>query len=273
MKLAVLQPPYPSEGTVESARGCLSWMEDTLDGLEKGLDLILLPEYATAPGMGDHDPLRNFASDEGAAFLGRLSESAQRLRSWLVVGTVVEDRGDWFNRTSVFDRYGGLWFSYDKLHLTEYELSDLGLSSGGSIGLTQLDDVKVGVATCFDVYFPEYFSVLSRQSVDLILSPSYQRSESPERLRCLSQVRAIDSGSWFVRSSYAIADSDRGGHTMIVAPDGAIVADAEREPGVISETIDPKQKFVKPRSHGQPDIEHGQLMALHRRPDIYGKGE
>ncbi|MEE2752387.1 MAG: nitrilase-related carbon-nitrogen hydrolase, partial [Candidatus Latescibacterota bacterium] len=62
---------------------------------------------------------------------------------------------------------------------------------------------------------------------------------------------------------------ETGGHSMIVAPDGEIVVDANHEPGVIRATIDPKRKFIKPRSHGQPDIEHGQLMSRHRRPDVY----
>ena len=273
MKLAVLQPPYPSEATVESARRCLAWMEEALGKLEKGLDLILLPEYGTTPGIEDPRSIEKFAVGEGKTFLGRLSKYARISNTWLAVGTLVEDEGKWFNRTVLFDRSGGQWFSYDKVHLTEVESNHLGLCSGTSVGLTRMDGVTVGVATCFDAYFPEYFSALSRQSVDLILSPSYQRSESPDRLRCMSQTRAIDCDSWFVRSSYAVEGSNTGGHTMIVAPDGTIVADAGQEPGVITATIDPKQKFVKPRSHGQPDIEHGQLMARHRRPDIYGMGE
>lgn len=269
MKLSVLQPPYPAEGTPEAASVCLEWMDTALDGLNSDQDLILLPEYANTPGLEDALVMRSFSKGEGATFLERLSGFARRYKCRLAAGTLAEDGGVWHNRTIVLGADGGQWFSYDKLHLTEFESDKLGLVPGLSLGLTSLDDVSLGVATCFDVYFPEYFSALSYQSIDLVFSPSYQRSESPERLRCISQTRAVDNDCWFVRSSYAIADSQSGGHSMIVAPDGEIVVDANHEPGVIQATIDPKRKFIKPRSHGQPDIEHGQLMSRHRRPDVY----
>jgi deaminated glutathione amidase len=245
-------------------------MGDALDQLGAGQDLVLLPEYANAPGIEDRDEVRTFACGDGAVFLRALAGQAKSMKSWVVVGTVVEDEGRWVNRATVFDRSGGVWYGYDKVHLTEYESEDLGLGAGDVVGVTGLEGATVGFATCFDVYFPAYFSALAQQKVDMILSPSYQRSESAERLRSMSQVRAIDCDSWFVRSSYAIEGRDTGGRSMIVAPDGDVVADAGREPGVISATIDPLRKFVKPRSHGQPDVEHGELMVQHGRTDIYG---
>jgi predicted amidohydrolase len=145
----------------------------------------------------------------------------------------------------------------------------LGTSAGSRVETTMVGDVRVGVATCFDFYFPEYFAALSKLSPDLILGPSYQRSESPERLMCMSQTRAIDSGAWFVRSSYAIAGGRTGGCSLIAAPDGQVVVNAGGEPRMIEAEIDPKAKFVKPRSHGMPDIDHRALIASRRRPDVY----
>ena len=272
MRVTVLQPTYPATGSCEDAGKCVAWMEKALQELGADQDLVVLPEYANAPGINDRDELRGFATGDGARFLKRVARRAGELKSWIVVGTVVEDQGRWVNRTAVFDRSGGMWYRYDKLHLTQFETDELGLASGSAAGVAELDGLTVGFATCFDVYFPEYFALLARRGVDVVLSPSYQRSESPERLRAMSQVRAIDCDCWFIRSSYAIEGAETGGRSMIVSPEGDVVADAEGAPGVIKATIDPKRKFVKPRSHGQSDIEHGELMARHRRPDISDEG-
>ena len=75
MKISVFQPPYPAEGTPEAARSCLEWMLGHLDGLSSGAqDLILLPEYANAPGLSDSETLKEFAADEGGDFLEWLKD-------------------------------------------------------------------------------------------------------------------------------------------------------------------------------------------------------
>ncbi len=273
LNIKVIQPEYPNEGTSDSAIRCLAWMLDALEKAGRDSDLILLPEYANVPGIGDRDRMLEFALSGGVEMLEQVARCAAHLESWVAVGAAVLDGSQWVNRTILFDRGGGQWYGYDKVHLTEVEDEGLGFTAGPVPGLTSLEGTRVGFATCFDVYFPEYFSALTHRGVDLVLSPSYQRSESPERLRAISQTRAIDCGSWFARSSYAIPGRDTGGHSLIVSPEGKIVADAGGESGVICATIDPRQKFVKPRSHGQPDIEHGALIARHRRPGTYGVGE
>jgi len=217
------------------------------------VDLVVLPEYATVPGLGERRQIRKFGADEGEGFLDVIRDWSRDRGSWAAVGTVADEEGRLLNRVV----------------LTEAESDVVEMSAGSRVDTTLVDEVRVGVATCFDFYFAEYFAALSNLSPDLILSPAYQRSESPERLVCMSQTRAIDSGAWFVRSSYAIAGGRTGGCSLVVAPEGEVVVNAGGESGVIEAEIDPKVKFVKPRSHGMPDVNHRELIASRRRPDVY----
>jgi len=270
MRIAIFQPPYPTQGTTANAEDCLNWMRTRLDQLQPGeQDLVLLPEYANTPGLNDQHVLREFAESQGADFLQAVAASAKRLHSLIALAAPVQSGARWFNRTLVFDNMGDLAFTYDKVHLTDVEKENLGLTAGSMPTVFQHEKIRLGFATCFDLYFPEHFATLAAQDADLILCPSYQRSESAERIRNMAQTRALDSGTYLLRSSYAMEDPSVGGRSLIAAPDGTLLQDAEAKACIITVELDPKQKFMKPASHGQHIIEHRTLIEAHRRPAAY----
>jgi len=245
-------------------------MSDRLGALQPGThDLVVLPEYANAPGLSERDAVLRFAEGDGLTFVRAVAAHAARLEALVAVGTVCRRTGgQGVNRTLLFGPDGESLTWYDKTHLTPVE-RELGLAAGSEPVVFEHEGVRFGFAVCFDLYFPEYFEALAAQSVDVILCPSYQRSESPERIRALCQCRALDSGAYLVRSSYAMGTPDRGGRSLVAGPDGALVADAGTEPGVLTVEIDPQAKFVKPASHGQPEVEHRTLIDRNRRPGLY----
>ena len=93
MRIVVVQPPYTEEGTVQSAEECLQWIKGKLNALSTGAhDLVLLPEYVNAPGLGDHESLRTFVGQQGTEFLAFLGASVDRLGSIIVASAAVHDR-------------------------------------------------------------------------------------------------------------------------------------------------------------------------------------
>ena len=268
MKFTVFQPNYP----IADASTCMAWMGAQIDALQScQQDIVLLPEYANTPGIEESDALRSCAETTGAVFLQNIAASAIRLDCLIATGAIVRDGEQWFNRTLVFDASGKVVFHYDKIHLPTTESHDLGLTAGSTSPVFEYRGTRIGFATCFDLYFPEHFVALAEQQVDLILCPSYQRSETAERIRLIAQMRALDTGCYLARSSYAMSTPDHGGHSLIAAPDGTIIADAGNTAGIITSEFDPHQKFTKPASHGQPIVEHRALIESHRRPDTYRK--
>ncbi len=271
MQIAVLQPPYPAESSAAAARECLDWMRARLREFEAGaVDLVLLPEYATVPGLDEPGVLFAFAESEGRGFREELRAESARLGAVLVAGDVRESAGRWFNTVRILDGRSGpvREWGYDKTHLTGAE-RELGFVPGDAPGRFDLGDVLLGVATCLDVYFPEYIEALAGLGVDLILSPSYQRSEAPERIRRVSCCRALDSGAWFVRAAYAMPDPGRGGTSLAVSPAGTVIAEAGPGPAVLRFALAPKQRFRKPASHGKPAVVHRELLEAGRRPGLY----
>ena len=270
MITVIFQPPYPTPETTASAEVCQAGMRTRLDELVPGeQDLVLLPEYANAPGLNERALLREFAQAQGAEFLQAVSDAAGRLGCAIALAAAVPSGARWFNRTLVFDERGDEAFTYDKIHLTDVERDDLGLTPGSTNPILQHGEIRIGFATCFDVYFPEHFATLAAQGADLVLCPSYQRSDPADRIRTLSRMRALDSGCYVLRSSYAMDDPSVGGRSLVAAPDGTLSEDAGANACVISVEFDPQAKFDKPASLGQPHVEHRTLIETHRRPETY----
>ncbi len=270
MKIVILQPPYPTEGTPASAEDCLRWILDRIDALNpREQDLVLLPEYANVPGLSDRQTIRQFAAGQGADFVQAIAASAKRLDSMIVLAVLAQSGSRWLNQTLVFNTKGQVAFTYDKMHLTDVERNELDLTPGAEIIVFEHAGVRVGFATCFDLYFPEHFESLAAQHVDIVLCPSYQRSESSERIRLIAQARALDSGAYVIRSSYSMGKSNIGGCSLVATPNGALLADAGDGTCVLRAEIDPKHKFIKPASHGRHAVEHRTLIEAHRRPAAY----
>jgi len=270
MKTVIFHPPYPKDGTPTGAIACLEWMRKELERLNPGeQELIVLPEYANAPGLNGRRQVRSFAESHGAEFLKNVSASAARLGSLIVLSGVVRSGERWFNRSMVFDAGGKIAATYDKMHLTDVEVNDLGLTMGASPAVFDYAGIRMGFATCFDLYFPEHFAVLAGEGVDLVLCSSYQRSETRERIELIARARALDSGAYLVSSSYSMGDPHVGGRSLVAAPDGGLLAIAGDAPSVLTVEIDPGRKFVKPASYGRPAVEHRTLIESHRRPAVY----
>ena len=267
MRVVILQPPYPHAGSAEAALECMRWMADRLAALAPGgQDLVLLPEYANAPGIEEGGLLAGFTEAHGTEFARALAGRAGELGCLVAAGLVCRRGAEWVNRTVLFGPAGEV-AAYDKTHLTGVEASQ-GLSPGSAVVAVAHNGVRYGFATCLDVYFAEFLEALAARGVDVILHPSYQRSETPERIRLLSQCRALDAGATVVRAAYAMGRPDRGGHSLVAAPDGSLVAEAGADPGVLSCAFDPAAEFRKPASHGQPLVEHRALIESHRRPGL-----
>ena len=270
MKVAVFQPEYPREGTADSAEQCVQWMQQKLEALQPGtVDLVLLPEYATTPGIDDPKVMRAFGAGRGAAFADAVAQTAKRLGCLVALPGLTESKGQWFNRTGLFDANGQLAGSYDKLHLPDAEKKDFGITPGDEVTIVEHGGVRFGFATCFDLYFPEYFAVLAAKEVDVVLCPSYQRSESAQRIMLIAQARALDTGAYVIRSSYAMDNPAVGGRSLAAGPNGELLVRVEAEACVMNVEFDVKRKFVKPASHGQAMVEHRSLIAAHRREDVY----
>ncbi|HZZ96280.1 MAG TPA: carbon-nitrogen hydrolase family protein [Jatrophihabitantaceae bacterium] len=126
---------------------------------------------------------------------------------------------------------------YDKIHLYDafgFRESDT-VSPGRDPVVVSIGSTRVGLATCYDVRFPELFVDLAQHGATVIVVPASWGSGrgKAEQWELLVRARALDSVSWIVAAGQAYppasglewGDGPYGiGHSMVAAPDGTVAA-------------------------------------------------
>jgi predicted amidohydrolase len=119
---------------------------------------------------------------------------ADELQASIVLGVAERDGDHYYNTVLLIDP-AGVYGKYRKLHLTA---QDRLWATPGDLGLPTFDTPvgRIGLATGYDVLFPETVRVLACQGVDLVCAPALLdfpdpisfTSESPEKVRTLTSV-------------------------------------------------------------------------------------
>ena len=188
MRIHIVQPRYPENPSLKQAERSIAWTLSQLKKVSGKTDLVLLPEYSNCPSL-DQKPkmLDNWLLRHPSKhFLDSLSQHAGAGNFALAANVLTTENQQRFNRTILLDRSGGHIAHYDKCHLTDSEKNDLHITAGDKPVLASFEGVKFSFATCFDVYFPEFFERLASLQPDLIL---YLRTPAEE---CLERIRERD---------------------------------------------------------------------------------
>ena len=225
-----------------------------------GARLIVLPE-ATSQNFRSGRLDEQAQSLEGP-FATAIQALAEELEVTVVAGMfcpadTVERDGKTINRVSntALIAGPGVLGGYDKIHTYDafdYRESDTVLA-GESLVAFDVDDFVVGVATCYDIRFPEQFKELASQGAQLIVVPT-SWADGPGKLeqwRLLTAARALDSTSYIVAAGQSRpgGDAEAGnpsgptgiGHSTIVDPNGVRVAEAGYEDDILYAEIDPNE--------------------------------
>ena len=66
-------------------------------------------------------------------------------------------------------------------------------------------------------------------------------------------------------------DAERGGNSMIVAPDGRIIENMGKEIGSVTVSIDPKEKYMRTAGFGGGMVRNDDFINGGLCPNIFGK--
>lgn len=213
-----------------------------------GADLLVLPEAT----MASFD---RRSAEVAEPFDGPWATEAVRLaaehRLSLVVG-LFTNAPDGRVRNTLLATGPSATLAYDKLHLYDaygFRESDH-IAPGGTPRTIRVAGTTVGLATCYDVRFPDLFTHYARSGADVI-SVSASWGPGPRKLdqwRALVVARALDSTSYVVACGQASFESvgrpSAGaaptgvGHSMVVGPQGEIVAEAGDAPELLVVDLD-----------------------------------
>lgn len=274
LRLAAIQPPpeagdSPSETQQRLVATAVRLLEEAAS---QGTRLALLPEVFSTPRGGA--PADWAESDEGP-LATRLCELARAHRMAIVAPVHEMCAGRLRNAAWVIAADGTLAGHYHKVHPTRNEI-EKGVVPGDGWPVFDLDGVRVGVMICHDNSFPESARCLTLAGAELICWPHVQSGWGDTVWDITLRSRAIDNGLHLISSSYGMADHDRAwrpgmmvGRSGVVAPDGTVLAEAGRWPGVAIATVDFDRRLIKHDFSRSGDREFRLEMLRDRRPDTY----
>jgi predicted amidohydrolase len=264
MKLTVIQPRYYAGETPDEQIAAFLLQQAELAEEDS---LVVMPEYANAGGLSDPEKLVA-ALPRAQWLLAQASAMAKRKGIYLAVNVFEQRDGKRRNSTYLLDKQGNTAFIYDKVHLPPAEVK-LGIVPGDGRCVCDLEGIRFGFMTCYDVYFNEQTEFIAAQKPDLILVPGYQRGERWDIIQAQTKMLAFRCNAHVARASVSMDSLEKGGNTMIVAPDGQILVNLGSAVGSVTAEVDPKWKYMRPAGFGGSMVRNDDFINQGLRPDVF----
>ncbi|QET65659.1 deaminated glutathione amidase [Citrobacter werkmanii] len=217
----------------KNAETCASLMSQAAG---EGVSLLVLPEALLARNDIDPDLSVKSAQLLEGGFLTRLlRESAQNEMTTILTIHVPSVPGRAFNMLVAL-RGGRVVAHYAKLHLYDaFAIQESrNVDAGDAIApLLDVDGLKVGLMTCYDLRFPELALAHALQGADILALPAaWVRGALKEHhWATLLAARALDA------TCYVIAAGECGnkniGQSRVIDPFGVTIAAAAETPALI----------------------------------------
>ena len=206
-------------------------------------DLVMLPELWHV-GAFDVDAAREHAQPLDGPLVEALATVAAAHRIWLHGGSFAEVTSDGrhFNTSVLFNPDGERVATYRKIHLFGFDGGETVLMSAGEELVTVETPLgTTALATCYDLRFPEMFRALTAAGASAVLLTSGWPRPRIEHWDVLTRARAIEDQVWFIACNQVGEQPGitLGGHSVVVDPKGAVVAQAEEAQETLLVTIDP----------------------------------
>lgn len=205
-------------------------------------DLVMLPELWSTAAF-DLSCARTHAQPFDCDLVSRMSDMARSNRVWLHGGSFAEiaDSGQHFNTSVLFAPDGSIAATYRKIHVFGYGGEAELMSAGDDLVVVDTPLGPTGLATCYDLRFPEQFRALAARGAQAFLITSGWPTKRIEAWDVLVQARAIEDQAWVVACNQVGMQKgvQLGGHSAVIDPIGAVVSRAGAEETTLHATIDP----------------------------------
>lgn len=247
MRASLLQIAVEPDESVEDRRERAA----ALVRAESDADLVVLPELWTA-GAFAYSAWSDAAEPVDGPTAGAMAAAARDAGVWLHAGSIVErapagsdpleGEGRLYNTSLLFDPSGTLRHTYRKIHRFGFDAGEaVAMGAGQRIVAADTPLGTLGLATCYDLRFPEQFRLLVDAGAEVLVVPAGWPAGRREHWRLLVRARAVEC------QAYVLACCDAGenggveqaGHSMVVDPWGEVLAEAGAGEEVLRVEVDP----------------------------------
>lgn len=208
----------------------------------EGADLVVLPELWLA-GAFDIQGSKEYAEPLDGPLVAAFSDIAAQKKTWLHMGSFPERdaAGHTFNTSVIFDSDGTIAATYRKVHLFGFDGGEPSVMSAGE-DYVVLDTPlgKTGLATCYDLRFPEQFRALVDAGAESFLITSGWPTKRIEHWRVLLRARAIEDLAWVVACNGVGTQNgtELGGYSAIIDPLGEVLVEADGSEQVLTGAVE-----------------------------------
>ncbi len=219
------------------------------EAAEDGAELVVLPEL-WLHGAFDPEPWEKSAEPLHGETAQVLREAAIDCGIVLHGGSIVERTpdGKLYNTSLVFDAEGELLAGYRKIHRFGFDQGEAAVMSAGehitTFALRDIDDsvlTEIGLATCYDVRFPELYRKFVDAGVQTVLQVAAWPARRLSHWVTLCRARAIENQTYLLACAAAgtQAGLEMSGHSLVIDPWGEVLAEADAAPTTLFAEIDP----------------------------------
>ncbi|NIM95430.1 MAG: carbon-nitrogen family hydrolase [Anaerolineales bacterium] len=209
--------------------------------MAKSADLVILPELWNI-GFLSFDAYIQEAEEKDGPTFGMLRNLAKEVGAYLHTGSFVEKDGDqYFNSSYVLSPHGEILANYRKIHLFGYQSKESQiLNPGKRLVVAETPIGKLGMATCYDLRFPEMFRYMVDMGSEFFLVCSAWPYPRLEHWLTLNKVRAFENQCFLISANSVgkCHESTFLGHSMIVNPWGEILASGGDEEAILFADLD-----------------------------------
>ncbi|MEU7281850.1 carbon-nitrogen family hydrolase [Streptomyces sp. NPDC045431] len=209
-------------------------------------DLVVLPElwpigaFAYESFEAEAEPV------PGGPTYEAMAKAAAEAAVWLHAGSVVERGPDGllYNTSLVFSPSGDLAATYRKIHRFGFDQGEAVLMAAGSELVTApVPDFPLGVATCYDLRFPELFrGLVDAGALGFVVAAGWP-ARRRDHWTLLARARAVENQAYVLACGTAgtHAGVEQAGHSIVVDPWGEVLAEAGPGEETLTVELDPEK--------------------------------
>ena len=247
MKIAVVQTSYDDDAPLPELLRAVS--ERSVSRLEgEDVDLIVLPELWAVGAFRAKVWAERAESIDGPT-VSAMAEVARRCGAVVHVGAIIErdEHGELHNTAVVLGPDGEVLTTYRKLHLMRAGGSEADLLTAGTrLGVFDLPlrdgtTLRTGLATCYDLRFPELFRLLVDAGAEAVIVPASWPKARLAAWSAFLRARAAENQLLVVGAGAAGTDgrTPMAAHSAVIDATGTELAVAGESAEILVAHADP----------------------------------
>ena len=240
---------------------------------DAGAELIMTPEVSDMIEPKRALRLEKARAESDHPMLAAWRALARETGAHLLLGSVMlREAGSerLLNRSFLIAPDGEISARYDKIHMFDVDLpggesyrESAVFRPGDRAVLAPLPWGLLGMSVCYDLRFPQLYRALALGGADFLAVPAaFTVPTGRAHWHVLLRARAIENGS-FVFAPAQDGEHAEGrrtyGHSLIVAPWGEVLAEAQEGVGFVTAAIDPGR--IEEARRAVPSLRHDRPFA------------